>query len=254
MGKQSENSTTINRIKDAIVKSGNGGSGNKPDGAAEKCNDAAQSPTSRQSGKKRSTRKKVSAKRISEARVLTDKQERFIEEYLVDLDSKQACIRAGYSKRSASPQSQKLLSMPKIRSAITIAKKLRAHRTSLNTDAILRELAVVGFSRMSDFADWNENGVRLKESGLIPPELLAAVSEVKEGPHGLGIKLHSKIEALKMLGNHLDIFSGEHTAPGVEVNVNILNAENLKNSISGKLKKIAAGEVLQIETETSEES
>ena len=32
---------------------------------------------------------------------LSDKQERFIDEYMVDLNAKQAAIRAGYSKKSA---------------------------------------------------------------------------------------------------------------------------------------------------------
>ncbi len=32
---------------------------------------------------------------------LTDKQKKFIQEYLIDLNATQACIRAGYSKKTA---------------------------------------------------------------------------------------------------------------------------------------------------------
>jgi phage terminase small subunit len=39
---------------------------------------------------------------------LTPKQERFIDEYLIDLNATQAAIRAGYSKRSARQIAEKL--------------------------------------------------------------------------------------------------------------------------------------------------
>lgn len=49
---------------------------------------------------------------------LTDKQKRFIDEYLVDCNGTQAAIRAGYSPKTANEQSVKLLSMRHIREAI----------------------------------------------------------------------------------------------------------------------------------------
>ena len=42
---------------------------------------------------------------------LTDKQKRFIDEYLIDCNGTQAAIRAGYSPKTANEQSVKLLSM-----------------------------------------------------------------------------------------------------------------------------------------------
>ena len=42
--------------------------------------------------------------------ILTPKQERFCQEYLIDLCGTQAAIRAGYSKHTAQPQSARLLS------------------------------------------------------------------------------------------------------------------------------------------------
>lgn len=49
---------------------------------------------------------------------LTDKQKRFIDEYLIDCNGTQAAIRAGYSPKTANEQSVKLLSMRHIREAI----------------------------------------------------------------------------------------------------------------------------------------
>ncbi len=42
--------------------------------------------------------KKDGVKSTSKGRGLTDKQKRFVEEYLIDLNATQAAIRAGYSK------------------------------------------------------------------------------------------------------------------------------------------------------------
>lgn len=49
---------------------------------------------------------------------LTPMQQRFVQEYLLDLNAKQAAIRAGYSKRTAQEQSSRLLSNVKVQRAI----------------------------------------------------------------------------------------------------------------------------------------
>src|SRR4030095_16301516 len=48
---------------------------------------------------------------------LTAKQERFIAEYLVDLNQKQAAIRAGYSERTAAKIASELMQKPHVRAA-----------------------------------------------------------------------------------------------------------------------------------------
>lgn len=51
-------------------------------------------------------------------RPLTDKQQRFVEEYLVDLNATQAAIRAGYAPKSAEQQGYQLLQIPSVRAAV----------------------------------------------------------------------------------------------------------------------------------------
>ncbi|SUV40803.1 Terminase small subunit [Avibacterium paragallinarum] len=53
--------------------------------------------------------KKDGVKSTSKGRGLTDKQKRFVEEYLIDLNATQAAIRAGYSKNRASELGYQLL-------------------------------------------------------------------------------------------------------------------------------------------------
>ena len=49
---------------------------------------------------------------------LTPKQERFVQEYLIDLNATQAAIRAGYSQRTARQIGDENLSKPDIRAAV----------------------------------------------------------------------------------------------------------------------------------------
>ena len=50
---------------------------------------------------------------------MTAKQERFVEEYLIDLNATQAAIRAGYSPKTANEQGARLLAKVSVQTAIS---------------------------------------------------------------------------------------------------------------------------------------
>jgi phage terminase small subunit len=60
---------------------------------------------------------------------LNDKQQRFVDEYLKDLNATQAAIRAGYSAKTAYAIAEKLLRKAEIQQAVQDAKKARSKRT-----------------------------------------------------------------------------------------------------------------------------
>lgn len=70
---------------------------------------------------------------------LTDKQQRFVEEYLVDLNATQAAIRAGYSSDTAGAIGHENLKKPEIHAALAIARKAQQERTAITADQALRE-------------------------------------------------------------------------------------------------------------------
>lgn len=77
---------------------------------------------------------------------LTPKQQRFVDEYLVDLNATQAAIRAGYSANSAQQMATENLSKPVISAAITAARKVQQERTGITADRVLREIAAVALA------------------------------------------------------------------------------------------------------------
>lgn len=68
------------------------------------------------------------------------KQQRFVQEYLCDLNAKQAAIRAGYSKRTADVQGSRLLSHASVREAIAAGNKKRASRLELTAEKVLTDI------------------------------------------------------------------------------------------------------------------
>ncbi|NGP40968.1 terminase small subunit [Acinetobacter sp. GC2] len=55
---------------------------------------------------------------------LTDKQQRFVDEYLIDLNATQAAIRAGYSEKTADSIGLQLLRKTQVAEAIEEAQNL----------------------------------------------------------------------------------------------------------------------------------
>lgn len=135
---------------------------------------------------------------------LTDRQRRFVEEYLVDLKAGTAAIRAGYSEKSAETMGARLRGLPHVRAAIEEAIARRSRRLRITQDRVVTELARIAFADIRDFVDWDATGVTLRPACELGPDQTACVAEIVENPgKGLRIKLHGKPQALAALARHL---------------------------------------------------
>ena len=77
---------------------------------------------------------------------LTSKQQRFVGEYLVDLNATQAAVRAGYSERTARQIGAENLSKPVVQEAIAQEMEKRAADLEINQKRVLQEFARLAFS------------------------------------------------------------------------------------------------------------
>lgn len=140
---------------------------------------------------------------------LTEKQKRFVEEYLVDLNATQAAIRAGYKEKTAYSTGCENLRKPEIQAAIQEAMANRSARTEITQDMVLQELAAIGFSKATDFVKISQSGaVKLTPTDALSDEQQRAIAGIKEGKYGVELKIHDKIHALHLIGQHLGMFSG----------------------------------------------
>lgn len=71
---------------------------------------------------------------------LTDKQRRFVDEYLVDLNATAAARRAGYSEKTASTQACRLLANVNVSADVQAAMKKREQRTQITQDYVLQTI------------------------------------------------------------------------------------------------------------------
>lgn len=151
---------------------------------------------------------------------LSPKQEQFAREYLIDLNATAAARRAGYKDPNIGRQ---LITKNNVSSRLQELMDARAERTEITADKVLKELALIGFSNMADYVEWNGEGVTFKASADLTREQTAVVLEVKsrkrtrvERDSGesvadiedveLSFKLHDKKGALVDIGKHLGMF------------------------------------------------
>lgn len=154
---------------------------------------------------------------------LTVKQRAFVEEYLIDLNSTQAAIRAGYSKNRSSEIGYQLLQKTTVQEYIKKRMKDREIRTEITQDMVLKELAHIAFDDISNYLSYKtvktvvahdkETGepiigyatvVELTDSDKVDTR---SIAEVSVGTNGtFKFKQYSKDNALVNIGKHLGMF------------------------------------------------
>lgn len=188
---------------------------------------------------------------------LTARQQRFCDEYLIDLNATQAAIRAGYSEKTAMEQGYQLLQKTSVTEYIEKRKKDRIKRTEITQDNVLKELALIAFSDATDYASVIEKQAVVEVEGKMVPmydlegkpvmyrtvepvltetlteEQRKALAVIKKTRDGLEVKPYDKVRALELLGKHLGMWTDK-----LEVTE---QAENpLEGLTTEELKKLIA--------------
>jgi phage terminase small subunit len=150
---------------------------------------------------------------------LTLKQQRFVDEYLIDLNATQASIRAGYSVKTAKEQGSQNLTKLNIQQAISEKMAERSRRTGVNQDRVVLELAKIAFVKMTDIVD---NQGKIKSTATEDDLACIESMKYKESESETGssvereVKISPKLKALELLGKHLGMWNDR-----MDVNVNI---------------------------------
>ena len=140
--------------------------------------------------------KKGGVKSTSGRGKLTDKQKRFIDEYLIDLNATQAAIRAGYSAKTADVQ--RAQNLVKLKGFIQEEQNKRSERVQITQDEVIRRLI-----ENADIASGKKAVVltqtRKSESGEIVGD---DVAQFVYEPSSVN-------KALELLGKHLGMFTNK---------------------------------------------
>jgi phage terminase small subunit len=162
---------------------------------------------------------------------ITEKQKRFVDEYLIDLNATRAYKAAYPSVKKdevAASAAVRLLRNVKVQAYMKERQKKIQERTEVTQDRVILELARIAFSNGSDFAKvvtkprkrmvWNdqtqeyeekeieEQFVELIDTDKLPPEKRAAIASIKEGKYGIEVSSCDKVKALELIGKHIGMF------------------------------------------------
>jgi phage terminase small subunit len=145
--------------------------------------------------------------------MLTPKQQRFVEEYLLDLNAIQAAIRAGYSPRTANQQGPQLLKSAEIVAAIAAAKLAQSKEMPIDSEWVLNRLVEEVDAEIKDIFDQNNRLKNIHEWPAVWRQGLVGSLDVGEKYEGDGktkavvgtvkrIRLSDRVRRLVLIGKH----------------------------------------------------
>jgi phage terminase small subunit len=141
---------------------------------------------------------------------LTAKQEKFCQEYMVDLNATQAALRSGYSEHSSKQIGTENIAKPAIQARIAELQKKASKKVEVTVEMLLQEYKRIGFGDPRKIITWSGDTSILKPSDELTDDEIAMVSGVvqKKGKYGdtVEIKFNDKIAALDKLAKHLGFY------------------------------------------------
>ncbi len=185
---------------------------------------------------------------------LTDKQEMFCREYLVDLNAAQAAIRAGYSKSTAKDIGCQNLAKLNIIDFIAELKAARVERVEVKADDIVKQLDEYRRANIADYVELvtepttviSKEGVettpevqvlRFKDFKDLTDEQKRCIESIKQGKNGIELKLHGTEWSVEKLNRHIDFYNADNSSG----NKILLTNQDREGRISELLAKAKNG-------------
>ncbi len=145
---------------------------------------------------------------------LTPKQERFVTEYLIDLNATQAAIRAGYSRRGADTAGPRLLENNDVKAAIDAAKSERSERIKIDAMWVLKRLVDEAEADLADIYDEKTGALKpvhewpeLWRQGLVAG--VDILEERDDNGEVIGftkkIRVSDRIKRIELIGKHIGV-------------------------------------------------
>lgn len=149
---------------------------------------------------------------------LTPKQQRFVEEYLLDLNATQAAIRAGYAAANADVTGPRLLGNVGIAAAVEKARAARSEEAQIDAAYVLRQAVKLHERCMQEISPLTDRkGEQVKDDEGNPLFVFNATGAAK---------------ALELVGKHVGV-------QAFQENVNHTGLDELANRVARAKKRTA---------------
>lgn len=149
---------------------------------------------------------------------LTPKQQRFVEEYLKDLNATRAAVRAGYSARTADRIAHETLRKPAVADAVAERMRARSEKVGADSEWVLRRLIAEAEADLADLYDEQGNLRHPSQWPAIWRTGLVAGIETFQAPTGAvdqkgkpiyapvrKLKLADRTRIVELIGKHVNV-------------------------------------------------
>lgn len=153
---------------------------------------------------------------INKATGLTDKQEKFCQEYLIDCNATQAAIRAGYSEKTSYSIGEENLRKPEIQKRLSEIRKPLEEKTGITQEWVLK--------RFKEISDRCMTAIPVM---VYDPESKSMVQKLDDEGNGVWeFDSSGANKSTEMIGRHLGFFEKDKDkAPAVQINANMTKEE-----------------------------
>lgn len=160
------------------------------------------------------------------AKNLTDKQEAFCREYMIDFNATQAAIRAGYSKKTAGQIGEENLKKPEIDKRVASLKAEAAKRNDIKVDDLIEWHKKAVFLKVDTFADIMPNGMILKDFDEIPEEWKPFIQKITTtSSGGVQVDFIDKLGSARELGKIIGAYEKDNDQKKAQLPIiNIIQA------------------------------
>jgi phage terminase small subunit len=164
-----------------------------------------------------------------EPKLLSPRRQRFVNEYLIDLNGTQAAIRAGYSPAAAQEQASRLLSFAMVKEEIARKQAELAMKSAITAEKVLKELGKIAFCDARKLYDQYGNLKPIQELDDDAAACLAGIETESKSCKGRDeededaqvivttlrkVKRWDKVKALELIGKQLGMFVDNHEFTG----------------------------------------
>lgn len=137
---------------------------------------------------------------------LSPQQELFVRQYVLDLNATKAALRAGYNRKNARQHGSYLLSKSDIQAAIKARLERRYEKVDIKTDEVLAQIRRLAFASLEGFIEIRNGKTYIADTAHLTEDQMACISEIKQTPDGVQVKLINREKMIELLGRHMGMF------------------------------------------------
>jgi phage terminase small subunit len=172
---------------------------------------------------------------------LSERQKRFVDEYLKNPSATQAYIAAVYSEKGAGPSAYQLLKVPHVAAEVARRQAVFQKKNELTAERIMQELGDIAFLDPGTTCD--EQG-KLLPINKMPEATRRAIAGIKQNKNFTKLRMSSKSSALELAANIVGLTKAQEQNNAVQIVVRGLMRQcNGKVSPSKALVKGLAKEL-----------